>query len=79
MVKKMLKAGILEEEKGGYALSGYTPVFSQKDLDELSRVETIMNQSGIEPILFREITELCGHNPKRVGAVSYTHLRAHET
>jgi|TARA_Y100001947_G_scaffold128726_1_gene113922 selenocysteine-specific elongation factor len=67
MVKKMLKAGILEEEKGGYALSGYTPEFSQKDLDELSRVETIMNQSGIEPILFREITELCGHNPKRVG------------
>ena len=67
MVKKMLKTGILIGEKGGYALSGYTPEFSQKDLDELSRVETIMNQSGSEPILFREITELCGHNPKRVG------------
>ncbi|MBH82280.1 MAG: selenocysteine-specific translation elongation factor [Candidatus Marinimicrobia bacterium] len=67
MVKKMLKTGILIEEKGGYALSGYTPEFSQKDLDELSRVETIMNQSGVEPVLLREITELCGHNPKRVG------------
>jgi len=71
MVKKMLKAGVLIEEKGGYALSGYTPEFSQKDLDELSRVETIMNQSGVEPILFREITELCGYNPKRVGDLIY--------
>jgi len=67
IVNKMLKAEILKEGKGGYALFGYTPEFSQKDLDELSRVETIMDQSGVEPILFREVTELSGHNPKRVG------------
>lgn len=63
----MIGKGTLSEEKGGFSLSGYQPKFSQKDLIDLEKIESIVNQSGYEPILLKEIISTSGFNPKRVG------------
>ena len=67
VLKTMIGKGTLSEEKGGFSLSGYQPKFSQKDLIDLEKIESIVNQSGYEPILLKEIISTSGFNPKRVG------------
>ncbi|HIN01783.1 MAG TPA: hypothetical protein EYM60_00425 [Candidatus Marinimicrobia bacterium] len=63
----MLENDAISEEKGGFSLSGYQPKFSQKDLGELGKIESILAKSGFVPILLKEITEASGFKPKRVG------------
>jgi selenocysteine-specific elongation factor len=67
VMKILLENGVISEEKGGFSLVGYKPEFSQKDLEELGKIESILTQSGFEPILLKEITEASGFKPKRVG------------
>ena len=67
VTKILLENGVISEEKGGFSLAGYKPEFSQKDLEELGKIESILTQSGFEPILLKEITEASGFKPKRVG------------
>jgi selenocysteine-specific elongation factor len=67
VMKTMLKNDSIWEEKGGFSLSGYKPEFSQKDIEELGKIESILTQSGFEPILLKEITEASRFKPKRVG------------
>ena len=67
VTKILLENGVISEEKGGFSLAGYKPEFSQKDLEELGKIESILTQSGFEPILLKEITEASGFKTKRVG------------
>ena len=67
VMNTMLENDAISEEKGGFSLSGYQPKFSQKDLGELGKIESILTKSGFEPILLKEITEASGFKPKRVG------------
>ena len=67
VMKILLENGVISEEKGGFSIVGYKPEFSQKDLEELGKIESILTQSGFEPILLKEITEASGFKPKRVG------------
>ena len=67
VTKILLENGVISEEKGGFSLAGYKPEFSQKDLEELGKIESILTQSGFEPILLKEITEASRFKPKRVG------------
>jgi selenocysteine-specific elongation factor len=67
VMKTLLENGVISGEKGGFSLSGYKPEFSKNDLDELGKIESILSQSGFEPILLKEITEASGFKPKRVG------------
>jgi selenocysteine-specific elongation factor len=67
VTKILLENGVISEEKGGFSLAGYKPEFSQKDLKELGKIESILTQSGFEPILLKEITEASGFKTKRVG------------
>jgi selenocysteine-specific elongation factor len=66
-MKILLENGVILEEKGGFSLAGYKPEFSKKDLEELGKIESILTQSGFEPILLKEITEASRFKPKRVG------------
>jgi selenocysteine-specific elongation factor len=67
VLNEMVKSQVVLEEKGGYSLEGYSAEFSQKDLEELGKIETLISQSGFEPILLKEITDASGFKPKRVG------------
>ncbi|MEC9049923.1 MAG: EF-Tu/IF-2/RF-3 family GTPase, partial [Candidatus Neomarinimicrobiota bacterium] len=67
VMKILLENGIISEEKGGFFLARYKPEFSKKDLEELGIIESILTQSGFEPILLKEITEASRFKPKRVG------------
>ena len=64
---KMVNDAILKEESTGFSLIGHQPEFSQKDLDDLNRIESIISRSKYEPILTKEIVEESELNPKRVG------------
>ena len=67
VLKVMLDNKLIKEEKGGYLLIGHLPKYTQSDIDEVEEIEKVIKRSGIEPILFREINELCVQNPKKVG------------
>ena len=66
-MKILLENGVISEEKGGFFLASYKPEFSKKDLEELGIIESILTQSGFEPILLKEITKASRFKPKRVG------------
>ena len=63
----MFENKLIKDEKGGYILLNHTPNYNQSDIEEVEEIEELIKNSGIEPILFREINDLCNQNPKRVG------------
>lgn len=67
VLKIMLDNKLIKEEKGGYLLIGHLPKYTQSDIDEVEEIEKVIKKSGIEPILFREINELCVQNQKKIG------------
>ena len=67
VIEEMKIDGTILDEIDGYSLAGKKPEFSQKDITDLTKIESIVLQSGFEPILLKEITAASGMKPKRVG------------
>lgn len=67
VAQKMVELGIIMEGGTGYSLTEHTPTFSNKDLKDLSHLESIVTRTQYEPILTKEIVERSGLQPKRAG------------
>jgi len=67
VTNEMVKSGKLQEDKTGFSLVGHAPEFSEKDLNDLAHLESIVTTTQYEPILTKEIIERSGIQPKRAG------------
>ena len=67
----MKKKMTLIEKKGGFFLSGFKPTYSKRDLEELNNIESVIKNSGKEPLLMKELIAQSSFNPKRIGDLLY--------
>ena len=66
VVIKMVDDGVLNNVENGICLANYKPRFNSDDLDDLNKIQSIINKSGFEPILIKEIIKESGFKSKRV-------------
>ena len=63
----LLDEGIIKFSNGGFSLTNYKIQFSSKDKSDMTKIENIIKQAGIQPVLMSAIIEASGQNPKRTG------------
>tara|TARA_Y100000590_G_C15525562_1_gene941093 strand:- start:205 stop:1056 length:852 start_codon:yes stop_codon:yes gene_type:complete len=67
VIRKLTESNKLKFEQGGFSLKGFKPEFLPKDMDDINRIKSIISKSGIISLSIKEISDVSGFNPKRVG------------
>ncbi len=67
LIMDLIKKNIIQDYKGGYALKDFTNKLSEKDIEEITKIENFIKRSGFKPLLLIEIIESLKIQQKRLG------------